>query len=204
MMNGDDDEDIAEIHGVDPTPIDHPVDDEAIASAVNAAAEDVASQSETDEDPHPEDQHHPTMYTVHHDDHDLDISNAGIKEHPGRTGPNDESLAAAADGANTTDVLLPASEQNSAPSNNNNKNNNENPKQRARRVGKVPVVRKVPKLEEPSSGAGAVDPTISALEGTEPVVPMSPEVLPRVLSKHDEKWNAMFKDLVEFKVCFCR
>lgn len=169
-MSGD--EDIAEIHGVDPTPIDHPVDDEAIASAVNATAAEVAD--------------HPGM-----DDHNAPDTGNGTHEQGEKSEPND---GAGGDGMLTGDHLQPSDLYPPA---------NKIPKKRARRVGKVPAVRKVPKLND---GALVVDPTTPTspngieAEGAEPSATMPTEVLPRVLSKHDEKWNAMFKELLEYKV----
>ena len=34
-----------------------------------------------------------------------------------------------------------------------------------------------------------------------PPGPIPVDTLPRLLSKHDEKWNAMFQELLDFKVC---
>ncbi len=94
-------------------------------------------------------------------------------------------------------------------------------KKRVRRVGRTPT-RKIPKLEEkvtpaPEGGetntaqvaAGAVDAataaigavpeTPGAVEASAAVMVPQPAANQGVLSKHDEKWHAMFQKLVEFK-----
>jgi len=186
-MSGDDD--IADIDGVDPTPIHHPVDDEAIASAVQDATGDVVDEPAMDHDHSAEDATKNGKGGTD-DDHD----NHDKQEH--------ESTS-----------LLPDLRSSSKKVQ----------KKRARRVGRVEVVRKVPKLSEyaavqdvaaetqassaPVEAPPAADATYeqttttaTAPEGDAAAAPMAVDSLPRVLSKHDEKWNAMFQELLAFKV----
>lgn len=86
-------------------------------------------------------------------------------------------------------------------------------KKRIRRVGKT-APRKIAKTEEntPSSAAPNTPATLRATSGEAAtavaaaqanLVDVPPESMPRVLSKHDEKWNSMFDKLVAYKVrCF--
>ena len=90
-------------------------------------------------------------------------------------------------------------------------------KKRVRRVGRTPT-RKIPKLEEKiatplaaaeggdgnTAEAGAVDAATAAVgaapEGAAPMeIVAQPPASQGVLSKHDEKWHAMFQKLMEFK-----
>eukprot|EP00429_Kryptoperidinium_foliaceum_P007691 CAMPEP_0176009660 /NCGR_PEP_ID=MMETSP0120_2-20121206/4364_1 /TAXON_ID=160619 /ORGANISM="Kryptoperidinium foliaceum, Strain CCMP 1326" /LENGTH=326 /DNA_ID=CAMNT_0017342461 /DNA_START=16 /DNA_END=996 /DNA_ORIENTATION=- len=126
-------EDISEEYP-DPTPIHHPVDSEAIESAVTAAAAEVADKEE----------------------------------------PSKEDELARVE-----------------------------PRKRARRVGRVDV--KPAKYAKFDSG---VDPHLEALaaDSSDPVrqeaaarVIEAEAFIPKVVSKHDEKWNHMFNRLVAFK-----
>jgi hypothetical protein len=200
------DEEIAEIHGVDPTPIHHPVDDEAIASAVNEAAAEVGDHDHPDdggdgiimdeEDPHPNSSSNVT--TIVEQEPQPDAAD----------GEGHTDSTTAADAANTTTTTI-SPDDGLPPSDLYSPDNPKTPKKRSRRVGKVAVVRKVPKLSEVSSASVGVvmDPTvppppIGEVEGgTETAAAaMATELIPRVLSKHDEKWNGMFKELLDFKV----
>ena len=90
-------------------------------------------------------------------------------------------------------------------------------KKRVRRVGRTPT-RKIPKLEEkiatplaaPEGGdsnnaeTGAVEAATATVgappEGAAPMeIVAQPPASQGVLSKHDEKWHAMFQKLMEFK-----
>jgi hypothetical protein len=73
-------------------------------------------------------------------------------------------------------------------------------KKRVRRVGKTEP-RKLVKLDE-TEGVPAAS---GAQAGTEPPAAEGDSgITRRVLSKHDEKWNAMFEKLLAFKVCLFR
>lgn len=135
-MTGD--EEIAEIAGVDPTPIDQPVDNEAIETAVNETAEQVA-ESTKEED----------LAQVHQ-------------------------------------------------------------RKRIRRVGKIEVLRK-PAVAGDSSYVQTPDPEIEALaaDDSDPVrqeaatrLLAAEAAIPKVVSKHDEKWDFMFSKLMDFKLRF--
>jgi len=77
-------------------------------------------------------------------------------------------------------------------------------KKRIRRVGKT-TPRKLPKVEDPEEPpATAPDPaTVTTREAADAIAAAAaglPENIPRVLSKHDEKWNSMFDKLIAYKV----
>ncbi len=169
-----------EIADIDPTPIHHPVDDDAIASAVKDAAAEVADETmdhEFDSDViHHQDEVEVEDERVNNDDHDNDKTS--IKEDEART----------ADSENIRAMILKEDEERI--------NKSKAPKRRARRVGKVPV-RKVPKLGEPPVLEERVEPPVVEEIVAEPSVV---DTLPRVLSKHDEKWNSMLRELEAFKV----
>lgn len=168
---------MAEIDGVDPTPIHHPVDDEAIASAVQDATGDVEDG------------------TMDHEEHHHGADD-GSKLDDDKDEKHDSSTS-----------MLP--DLSSPPRKNPNR-------KRARRVGRIAVVRKVARLSEAAAVQGVVSETQHGGEApphdgvgetsadkvaAHPPAPIPVDTLPRVLSKHDEKWNAMFQELLDFKVC---
>lgn len=137
------DDDIVEIADVDPTPIHHPVDSEALETAVNETAEQVADAAK------------PFSYS------------------------KEEYLA------------------------------QRQPRKRIRRAGKVEISRKLPKMDEDQQPP--MNPEIQALadDNSDPVrqeaaarVLAAEAAIPKVISKHEEKWNWMFDRLVEFQEKF--
>lgn len=142
-MSADDDiaEDMAD---VDPTPIDHPVDNEALETAVNETAEQVVDSTK---------QQH--FYS------------------------KEEDLSQT------------------------------QPRKRIRRAGKVEVPRKLPKIEDDLQPH--MNPEIQAIaeDNSDPVrqeaavrVLAAEAAIPKVVSKHEEKWNWMFERLLEFQQKF--
>lgn len=192
-----------EIADIDPTPIHHPVDDEAIASAVHDATADVGDDT-MDQDQDQDQPQQPDASTCTHDEHinvntdevkldpDLDTDKAVI--HNDAT-----STATKMEPEDIRAMILREDEERAKKG--------KGPKRRARRVGRVPV-RKAPKLEEST----AIEATTATLSPVPVPVPVPEELvvetavvetmMPRVLSKHDEKWNSMLKELETFKVSF--
>ena len=176
-MTSEGDDDMAGIDPVDPTPFHHPVDDETIASAVRDATGDVEDGT-MDHEEH----HHGADYGSKLDD-DKD------QKHDSSTSmwPDLSSLV--------------------------RKNPN---RKRARRVGRIAVVGKVARLSKVAAVQGVFSETQHGGEApphggvggasqdkvaARPPAPIPVDTFPRVLSKHDEKWNAMFQELLDFKVC---
>lgn len=238
------DEDLPEIAGVDPTPIHHPVDDEAIASAVNEAAAEVADAAidvamaaaaaaagePEAQDPASEglvhdighemvdaaaapDDHHQDQ-DVHHesmdgassllpngdeeDEHIPQIS-AEDNQAQGETTSGEPQVPQPVDQLKTDQVPCGASEAAD--------NSKKETKKRIRRVGKVPS-RKLPKLDGTVTaplGSATPGETMIGSTTTTPVEAMTVvlengDAIPRVVSKHDEKWNNMFQKLVAYQV----
>jgi len=168
---------MAGIDGVDPTPIHHPVDDEAIASAVKDATGGVEDG------------------TMDHEEHRHGADDGSNLDHA-KDEKHDSSTS-----------MLP--DLSSPP--------RKNPDGKwARRVGRIAVVRKFARLSEAAVNQGIVSETQHGGKApphdgvgeasadkvaAHPLAAISVDTLPRVLSKPDEKWDAMFRELVGFKVC---
>jgi hypothetical protein len=140
------DDDIAEdIADVDPTPLDHPVDNEALETAVNETAEQVVDAAKQQQYPYSKEE---------------DLSQT-------------------------------------------------QPRKRIRRAGKVEVHRKLPKMDDDLQPH--MNPELQAIaeDNSDPVrqeaavrVLAAEAAIPKVISKHEEKFNWMFDRLVEFQQKF--
>jgi hypothetical protein len=161
-------------------------EDDAIVSAVNAAAEEVADAAAKQE-----------ADTDHFADADESKSGEDMDAKP--VDEESESAAAALN-APTEDTTAKEETKPTKPK-------KKETKKRMRRVGKTNP-RKIVKIsqveeavEEEPQRVAATDPTtVEVVDegGSAAVLPDLPT--PRVLSKHDEKWNAMLEKLAAFKV----
>jgi hypothetical protein len=192
-----------------PTPMEQ-ADYDDIANAVNEAAKEVADAAAADMDT--------TEAENETKDADKPNEDAKVEEKPADESKDDakvEEATTEADEAKVEDKPADASKDADPASTTKAKDKpKKDTKKRIRRVGKT-TPRKVPKLEEaatPTSMAGTpaasetpggdASATTSgeAAEAVAAAAASLPESIPRVLSKHDEKWNGMLDKLVAFKV----